>query len=489
MRIQAIVCLRLTALLLAATPSLTPAAWVHFDPADSTKVPKKFSETGFYSNWAAKTVTPEAKPFDVNSPLWSDAAVKSRWILVKAGTKVQFVPNEDYYDYPDGAVFVKLFQHDTIPGNPASRIWWETRLLVNKEVIDSVNFPAASMVKQDYWHVFSYKWTKDGSEALLVPPAGKDTFLTVTVKGQKTFRKWTFPSVEACNQCHRQFVDGNGARGRAVLGFFTAQINRPTAADPSMNQIRKLFADNILAWSKPAPTEIEIAAMPKWARLDDSTATLDLRARSYIGANCSGCHGMRGLESGAPGRCTPINFDYFKKEGNSLVQGDKLEDKPVSTFGLEPKVSPQGDTVQPSLITPGYPEISVLLFRMKARDTLPPTDPDAWSSTQDQMPPVGVFEVDTVATQLITKWIAAMPPTPISIRHRRSARSADAPFVRGNLILLSASLRAGKVTLIGLDGRKRDLIRTSEDSFLLPRGLPTGVYMVKSGAKTFKLVL
>src|SRR5689334_4155810 len=100
---------------LSLFPSLAFSAWVHFDPADTSKVPKQFSKTGFYSNMTSKTVTSEAVAFDVNAPLWSDNAHKARWILLKPNSaKIKFDPNQDYLDYPDGTVFVKLFMHDTI---------------------------------------------------------------------------------------------------------------------------------------------------------------------------------------------------------------------------------------------------------------------------------------------------------------------------------------------------------------------------------------
>jgi hypothetical protein len=201
---------------------VTLAAWQHFDPSDTSKVPKRFSQTGFYSNWSTKTVTAEAIGFDVNTPLFSDHSAKFRWVLLKSGSaKIKFDPESDYYEYPDGAVFVKLFQHDTIPGNTASRIYWETRVLVNKKGVDSAN----GMKSYDYWYAFSYKWKPDGSEAFLVAPEGLDTSLSLRVNGQKAFRKWTFPSVSACNQCHRQYEKNESAhQGRSVLGFFTPQL-------------------------------------------------------------------------------------------------------------------------------------------------------------------------------------------------------------------------------------------------------------------------
>ena len=293
---------KLALLAVGAIPALASAEWKHFDPSDTSKVHKKFSLTGFYSNMAAKTVTPEAVPFDVNSALWSDNAVKSRWILLKPNSaKVKFDSDSDYYEYPDGAVFVKLFQHDTIPGNANSRIYWETRVLVNKKTLDS-----NSMKMFDYWYSFSYRWKADGSDAILVPPEGFDTSLTVRVNGQKTLRKWTFPSVAACNDCHRQYEkDRDASQGRAVLGFYTPQINKPTAANPSLNQIVNLFQKNILTWAKAAPTEADAAKLPKWAKIDDANENLDKRARPISPPTARAAMGS-GASAPMPRRTWPI---------------------------------------------------------------------------------------------------------------------------------------------------------------------------------------
>jgi len=471
-----------TLLLAGAFPVLSQAAWMHFDPTDTAKVPKKFSQTGFYSNWQAKTVTPEAAAFDVNTPLWSDNAAKHRWILLKNSTdRVQFNPAEDYYGYPDGAVFVKLFQHDTIPGNPASRIYWETRVLVNKKGVDSAN----SMRAYDYWYAFSYKWKADGSEAYLVSEFGFDTSMTIQVGGQKTFRKWAFPSVGACNQCHRQYEKNNDAfQGRAVLGFYTPQLNRPSLANPSLNQIAELFQKNILAGSQAAPTELEIAKMPKWGRVDDETVPLDTRARAYIAANCSGCHGERGLSTNATPHVAELNYDFFKKSGDSLTPSMELRGVSVGVFDLVP-VAINGDTVNPALIVPGHPELSVLLYRMKHRNRLAPEEDDAFRTITEQMPPVGVFEEDTIATKMISRWISGL--TPASIRRGQARITAAIPTLHGNILTIQVA-PTDKVYLTGVDGRKFAPSRISEGRYQLPSGLPRGLYILQAGSRSYRFV-
>jgi hypothetical protein len=472
---------------LSLYPSLAFSAWVHFDPSDPSKVPKQFSKTGFYSNMTSKTVTSEAVAFDVNSPLWSDNAHKARWILLKPGSaKIKFDPNQDYFQYPDGAVFVKLFKHDTVAGDTTTRIYWETRLLINKKTPDTVNTEPLEVMIRDKWYPFSYKWKRDGSDADLVGEAGESVTLNLTVKGQKTFRKWNFPSVDGCNRCHRQFA--NDTQGRTVLGFFTAQINRQTSTDASLNQIRNLFQKNILTWDKAIPTEAEIAAMPKWARIDDTTSALDLRAKSYIAANCSGCHGTRGIPTGAiqHGR-EELNYDFIKTENKALVWTEDLRKVRSVYYDSMPFVTnAAGDTLEAGVVVPGHPEISTILFRMSQRNKLPPSDGDAFMPLLEQMPPLGVFEVDTIATRWIRKWIAEMPT--VGVRGSHSGRQAvSAPRIMGGYLTFASDFR-GKPALTGLDGRQHEMTRISGNTYRLPKSMPDGVYFIRVGNQAYKVV-
>lgn len=483
--------LNIGALYLGALSSLSQAAWVHFNPEDTAKVPKLFSQTGFYFDMTAKTVTSEAAYYDVNSPLWSDNAGKMRWVILKPGSpKIQFDPENDYYGYPEGTVFVKLFTHDTVPGNAATRIYWETRILIKHTLRDTLSTVPLQVDSTEIWYPFTYKWNRSGSEAYLVDKKkGLDTTLTFTVNGQKRIRKWTFPSASGCNSCHRKSSYAN--IGRSVLGFFTPQLNRPSAANASVNQITELFNKGILGWSRPAaPTALELGAMAKWARLDDNSQSLDLRARSYVAANCSGCHGERGIATSAAGD-VKLNFDFFKVSGGALTPAMELRQAGTGPWGLEPLVNGKGETLMPKLVVPGYPQLSTILQRMKARNQALPTgtpEDTAYEGIEAQMPPLGVFEVDSAAIQVVTHWITQIPPLPASISKSVGERFAKLPAIHGDRVVLSKDVH-GKAMLIGLDGRRHELSGISSHEFRIPMGLPAGIYLLKAGSETFKLAL
>jgi hypothetical protein len=138
----------------AAFPASSGAAFNYFDPDSVNQVPALLSATGFYDNIATKQITTRAVPFEVNSPLWSDAAGKKRWVLLKPGKSITYKDTTDYYTYPDSTVFIKEFAHDTVPGDTTTRILWETRLLILKK---------DTATKMDVWHGFSYRWNRQGT--------------------------------------------------------------------------------------------------------------------------------------------------------------------------------------------------------------------------------------------------------------------------------------------------------------------------------------
>jgi len=482
-----------------AFPALSHAAWQFFDPTDTAAVPKLFSQTGFYTNWAAKTVTPEAHYYEVNSALWSDGAHKSRWIILPTGTKVTFDENNDFWDYPDGATFVKLFKHDLVPGDSTTSIWWETRVLIKKSGADPGND----------WFGFSYRWNTDGSEAHLVsgdgtPDSVVNVGLTFWPKGKtnpSSIKKWHFPNSFECQRCHVPYENQDwdqdppvGIHGRSVLGFFTPQINRPSKANPSINQITEFFGAGILQWANKAgqtPTPAEIAAMPKWYSITDNTADLNMRARSYLAANCSGCHGDRGIINQATtGR--PANYDFHTNKPHMSLSGYDMQ----ISYGIEGE----------ALLVPGDTAKSIILYRQKHRltyqadlaawnmDTSPEKPPKAPLIFQDEggppMPPLATYEEDTAATKVLAQWILAFDTTSdiVGIRSSLHAKSLRAPTLDGRHLRVPGEM-AGKVSLFGINGREYRLQALGGSLYALPPSLQRGLYIVRVGAQSFRQYL
>ena len=109
----------------------------------------------------------------------------------------------------------------------------------------------------------------------------------------------------------------------------------------------------------------------------DRKANLDLRARSWLHANCSQCHVAAG------GGNAMMEFEFTTPRHKMNV----VDAKPLhGTF----------DIADAKLIVPGHPEKSVLLQCMSRRG-------------QGQMPPLASSLVDTEAVELLREWIKTMP--------------------------------------------------------------------------------
>ncbi len=429
------------------------AAFNFFDPENMESVPKTLSEMGIFADMAAKTPTAEAVYYDVNTALWTDAAHKERFIVLKPGTRIGYKDTIDVYDYPDQAVFVKHFLLDTIPGDAATRIYWETRILYNKKKDG-----------KDYWHPFTYSWRMNQADADLVSLAdGATRELTVYEKGQAKQKKWAYPSKTACERCHYNESYSDYVP-RGIAGFFTAQLNRDYSPTPGVNQLKVFFDKGVF---KPQALP-NFATLPKWAPLDDESASLDLRARAYIGANCSYCHGSRGLENGMVFGGTPLNYDFHTNKPAMTMENWEL------SHDFNGKGS--------KLIVPGHPEKSVLLMRIAARNQAPAD----YDPVGLQMPPLGSYYPDTQAVNLITRWIAQMPVSAGKYLARKTG--VGDIQVRDGLVYLPEgwTQETNPVSVYDLRGRPVKLLRVNRGIFRMVEQVKPGIYLIRVGEKVFR---
>lgn len=430
-----------------AIPGISQTGYNFFNPAVSDSIPKLISGTGMYKNMATKELGLNVVPFEVNAPLWTDGAFKERYIAIPPGTSVIYDDTADTYAYPDRAMVIKNFSVDTIPGNPASRILYETR------------FSGVRIVNgKERWYLWTYHWKTDQTDADLVPDAGESATVNVYRNGTANppfLKKWRFPSKLQCAACHR--VQGTG--GRTVLAFFTAQLNKPLSTAPTVNQLDRLFTLGVLKTkdgSKP-----DFSKSPKWAHWDDASASLELRARSYIAANCSGCHGTRGNATAAAGEVY-LDYDFHDMKPHMDFAAKKL----VGVFPID----------SAGLVVPGRPDRSVLLYRQKMRNQ---KDLD-FTAERMAMPPLGSYEPDTNAITMMSQWITSLGSSAIHDAVPGAKRSA-AFRVRGNIL---ESVDAGmpgtdpEIALVDLKGARIPLFRIRSGVYRIDREGLRGIHFL-----------
>jgi mono/diheme cytochrome c family protein len=481
-----------------ATVAAVPSGFKYWNPEDTATIPKTLTAMGLYPGAPGKNATliDQAKYYEVNAPLWSDDAKKKRWVIVKPGKTIGFRVDDDYWTYPDSTVFVKEFAIDTVPGDTNTRVLWETRILyLKKQIWDSTD---GHISLTDKWYGYSYKWDGNQKEARLLPIGGSDDqirFYPDGLKQASRMKKWSFPSRYVCDRCHLS-NQSDTIHGRSVLGFFTAQLNRPAPKAPAMNQLDWLISQGVLSGAKPATWD----AAPRWRGLEDSAFTsdkwtsLDVRARSYIGANCSGCHGNRGGMLGAY-NSNAFNYDYFNMTPqmefrNHWVGWDHGVDANDPQFwpasdAINNPLRKDSLVIDAKLVIAGYPSKSVLLQRQKTRNTAP----DDFGGS-DQMPPYATFEVNPAAIALLEKWILAMPAqVEGAVRPHGAPRAGAAVRLQGRRLEVTTGPGSGPeaVSLISREGRRLPLRRIGEGVYELPSELSRGVFFIRVGNQGFVL--
>lgn len=222
------------------------------DNASAVKAPAKLSLTGCFDKTNPTLPATGLIPYEVNSPLWSDAAAKRRWMALPNDQKIN-VADSGHFEFPNGTVLVKEFSLENKPV--------ETRLFIRHN--------------DGSWAGYTYAWADDGKDADLVANGAVKTF------GKQT---WTYPSQGECLQCHNQNAGYS-------LGLEIGQLNRNFG--PSGKETPQLDTfEKIGLFTKALPGEKAQHAQPSNA-IDPGLA-----ARSYMDANCAFCHRPGGTGGG-----------------------------------------------------------------------------------------------------------------------------------------------------------------------------------------------
>jgi hypothetical protein len=196
-------------------------------------LPDKLSETGLYSDIVAGTLAPGVQEYHPSWPLWTDGAVKKRWVYLPPGAKID-TSDMDYWVYPAGMRLWKEFVRDSV------RV--ETRMI---EKLDN-----------GQWQMVAYQWNSGQTEATAVPAGVANASGT----------PHDIPSQTDCATCHEKMKD-------RALSFTALQLSH---AGPGVT-LQDLINDNRLT-SPPSGN----FTLP-------GTAT-DQAALGYLHANCGVCH-------------------------------------------------------------------------------------------------------------------------------------------------------------------------------------------------------
>ncbi len=262
---------------------------------------QRLDQTGYFGDDGMPAGDLQA--FEPAYALWSDGAVKRRWVRLPPGTRID-TSDMDHWQFPIGTKVWKEFARDGV--------LLETRLIER--------YGAGP---EDYW-MGAFVWAADGKQATYAPD-GMDNVGGTT---------HDVPAAKLCGDCHR------GDKGR-VLGLSALQMAHDR---PGLNLDR--LAER--GWlSDPPPAGVRYAVPG-----DPATAA----ALGYLHANCGHCHNENGASWPDTQMLLRLRVSESVAADTGMVRslvGRKLQSFRSATYTMR--------------VVAGDPDASALLARMKVR--------------------------------------------------------------------------------------------------------------------------
>ncbi|NMM47209.1 SO2930 family diheme c-type cytochrome [Marinigracilibium pacificum] len=309
------------------------------------------SEYGFFSGDLKELIPAEnVYSYEINTPLFSDYAIKRRFIYLPEGSSMHFVSN-DVLNFPVGTVLIKNFYYEELNSKGNKII--ETRLLIRNE---------------DDWKPLTYIWKNDQTDAYLEIVGAKKQVSFYSPEGKKLDIKYSIPDLNQCQNCH------NKNEVLTPIGPTAAQLNKiVNIKGEKVNQLVAFASNGNL---KDMPSLEHVSVIAKW---DSPEYSISERARAYLDINCGHCH-----NPGGSAKTSGLNLTLTEKDPHKLG----IDKKPVAAG----KAS--GNLLYD--IVKGKPEQSIVLFRMNS------------DKPEIMMPELGRSLIHQEGVELIKAWIKEM---------------------------------------------------------------------------------
>lgn len=318
---------------------------------DLSKVPyPKLSDYHFFKG-ALKDQQPEdgVIPYKPTSTLFTDYALKQRFIWLPRGTRASYVADGEILDLPVGAVLIKTFYYDHVQPMDSTKIL-ETRIMIRKS---------------DGWIFAEYVWNDEQTEATLQMD-GSYVPLSWSHNGTPKSTNYRIPSETECLICHK-------SNSKPIpIGIKPQNLNSDYAfASGNQNQLEHWVSLGILHNNLP-PSILSVVDYK------DESQPLKTRLRSYLDINCAHCH-----RENSHCDYRPLRLAFSET---------------VQSVNMGVCVAPD-ENIDPSLveiIVPGNYNKSVMHFRLNS------------TSEANRMPLLGRSLVDETGVQLLRDYILSI---------------------------------------------------------------------------------
>ncbi len=333
------------------TINVLPISPVVFD-IDAVPYPKLTDYNFFNGDLSNQEPVYGVLPYKPISTLFTDYALKKRFVWMPTGVKASYVADHELLDFPVGSVLIKNFYYENVlPGNVKKII--ETRILIKKS---------------DGWITANYIWNDAQDEADL-DTSGDGGFVDLNwiQDGVEKSTNYRIPAQSQCFTCHKADFQN------APIGVKPQSLDSNYEfTDGASNQLQKWMDMGYLEDNLPG----SINAVVDYK---DTSQPLDLRVRSYFDINCASCHSDEG-------HCNYRAVRFAFDETTDPVKMGVCDDPQTPVPGYE----------NSKLVTPGDPSDSVLFFRVST------------SEEQYRMPLIGRTIQHEEGVALLEEWINSL---------------------------------------------------------------------------------
>lgn len=357
-----------------------------------SSVHDRLSQWALFENIRDQIPADDVVPFDVISPLFTDYALKPRFVTLRKGGQINYFDDATRWESPVGTIYVKTFAYPpnklTDPPQSKNQLI-ETRLLVHDSAEDD---RLGCLGAASCWNAYVYVYNEEQTDAIC--EAGgltkSVTFTHPLTDEQVTVEDYHVPqSPGECGQCH-------GPRGpdTRTLGPSTGMLNRGNDYQGSMveNQVDELYDAGWLD-SEPLSFDMRTTYSNPVELIAGCTtpACYHEAARSFLDSNCAHCHAPDGVER-AQGLF--IDYDTMDPASPALAEFDAwgVCVTPTSAGGLTPACNDKQVD-----IWPGEPDKSLFLCRLES--VIP----------GEMMPTLGRSVKDAQTIAIIRQWIEHLP--------------------------------------------------------------------------------
>lgn len=201
-------------------------------------------------------------PYEPISSLFTDYALKKRFMWLPEGKKATYDGDGKILSFPIGTALIKTFYYNNVqPGNTTQLI--ETRIMIRK---------------QEGWIFAEYVWNDEQTEAHLDMAGSTKTISWMDENNNLQSADYRIPSDGECLVCHKS------SEIPIPIGPKPQNLNWDYQyLEGAKNQLDKMIEVGYLETG--IPTNILSTVDYK----DESKST-DLRLRSYLDINCAHCH-------------------------------------------------------------------------------------------------------------------------------------------------------------------------------------------------------